>query len=218
MWLQIQNMIPVQIVDQLAQVSFVLTSGYPDFVLQKPEDLVVCDAIPVQTNYCHGESSNNVESGNYEDCGNYVVDSEQPIEEEELKPIIRDGSIQPCSLFPGEQIGCGVEDEKAVNLETSNDNVFVAADTCYSDIPVDDANYMPEEPFINHSNNLSLSDGLSGAPLQDDFNFEDYLNFFDDEDAQNLSLDVSQLLGSGEGLDQKVSFSASDLLSFFFVC
>ncbi|XP_013620811.1 PREDICTED: NAC domain-containing protein 78-like isoform X2 [Brassica oleracea var. oleracea] len=172
---------------------------------EKPEDLVVCDAIPVQTNYCHGESSNNVESGNYEDCGNYVVDSEQPIEEEELKPIIRDGGIQPCSLFPGEQIGCGVEDEKAVNLETSNDNVFVAADTCYSGIPVDDANYMPEEPFINHSNNLSLSDGLSGAPLQDDFNFEDYLNFFDDEDAQNLSLDVSQLLGSGEGLDQKPS-------------
>ncbi|KAG2279193.1 hypothetical protein Bca52824_050413 [Brassica carinata] len=172
---------------------------------EKPEDLVVCDAIPVQTNYCHGESSNNVESGNYEDCGNYVVDSEQPIEEEELKPIIRDGSIQPCSLFPGEQIGCGVEDEKAVNLETSNDNVFVTADTCYSGIPVDDANYMPEEPFIDHSNNLSLSDGLSGAPLQDDFNFEDYLNFFDDEDAQSLSLDVSQLLGSEEGLDQKPS-------------
>ena len=168
-------------------------------MLQKPESLVVYDAIPVQSNYCPGESSNNVESGNYEDCGNYVVDFEQPIEEEEeeeQKPIIRDGSIQPCSLFPGEQIGCGAEDEKAVNLEASNDNVFVA-DTCYGDIPTDDASYMPEEPFI-----------------EDDSNFEDYLNFFDDEDAQNWSLDVSQLLGSEEGLDQKVSFYASDLLSF----
>ncbi|XP_018512364.1 NAC domain-containing protein 78 isoform X2 [Brassica rapa] len=161
-----------------------------DVYLEKPESLVVYDAIPVQSNYCPGESSNNVESGNYEDCGNYVVDFEQPIEEEEeeeQKPIIRDGSIQPCSLFPGEQIGCGVEDEKAVNLEASNDNVFVA-DTCYGDIPTDDASYMPEEPFI-----------------EDDFNFEDYLNFFDDEDAQNWSLDVSQLLGSEEGLDQKPS-------------
>ncbi|CDY61762.1 BnaAnng17650D [Brassica napus] len=175
------------------------------YISDKPEDLVVYDTIPVQTNYCHGESSNNVESGNYEDCGNSGGYFEQPIEEEEeQKPIIRDGSIQPCSLFPGEQIGCGVEDEKAVNLEASNDNVFVA-DTCYSGIPVDDVNYMPEEPFIDHSNNLPLSDGLSGAPLQDDFNFEDYLNFFDDEDAQNLSLDVSQLLGSEEGLDQKPS-------------
>ncbi|KAF8075429.1 hypothetical protein N665_1094s0010 [Sinapis alba] len=187
---------------------------------EKPENLMVYDAIPVQSNYCHGESSNNVESGNYEDSGNKiqpgssVVDSggyfEQPIEtfEEDQKPIIRDGSIQPCSLFPD-----GVQDENAVNLETSNDNVFVA-DACYSDIPIDDTNYMREEPFIDNSNNLPLSDGLyletndlSGG-LQDDFNFEDYLNFLEDEDAQSLSLDVSQLLGSEdalpdqEGLDQ----------------
>ncbi|XP_018471279.1 NAC domain-containing protein 78 [Raphanus sativus] len=181
---------------------------------EKPENLVVYDAIPVQTNYCHGESSNNVESGNCENSGDYiqpgncVVDSggysEQPFEafEEDQKPIIRDGSIQPCSLFPGEQSGCGVEDEDAVNLETSNDNVFVA-DTCYS---VDDANYIPDEPFIGHSNNLPISDD----GLQDDFNFEDYLNFLEDEDAQDLSLDVSQLLGSedtlpDQGLHQKPS-------------
>ncbi|XP_013721498.2 NAC domain-containing protein 78-like isoform X2 [Brassica napus] len=184
-----------------------------DVYLEKPESLVVYDAIPVQSNYCPGESSNNVESGNCEDSGNnippgnYVVDSDGYFEqtfEEDQKPIIRDGSIQPCSLFPD-----GVQDENAVNLEASNDNVFLA-DTCYSGIPVDDVNYMPEEPFIDHSNNLPLSDGLSGG-LQDDFNFEDYLNFFDDEDAQNLSLDVSQLLGSEdplpnqEGLDHKSS-------------
>ncbi|KAL0736617.1 hypothetical protein Bca4012_012827 [Brassica carinata] len=185
---------------------------------EKPENLVVYDAIPVQTNYCHGESSNNAESGNYEDAGNnvppgnYVVDSggyiEQPFEtfEEDQKPIIRDCSIQPCSLFPDEQIGCGVQDENAENLETSNSNVFVAeADSCYSDIPIE-ANYLPDEPFMDPSNNLPLCDDLylekndlSGG-LQDDFNFEDYLNFFDDEDAQNLTLDVSQLLGSEDAL------------------
>ncbi|KAF3566710.1 hypothetical protein DY000_02019789 [Brassica cretica] len=199
-----------------------------DFLLQKPENLVVYDAIPVQTNYCHGESSNNAESGNYEDSanyiqpGNYAADSggyiEQPTEtfEEDQKPIIRDCSIQPCSLFPVEQIGCGVEDENAVNLETSNNNDFVA-DPCYSDIPVE-TNYLPDEPFMDPSNNLQLCDDLyletndlSGGGLQDDFNFEDYLNFFDDEDAQNLTLDVSQLLGSQdappeqESLDQKPS-------------
>ncbi|KAJ4882421.1 NAC domain-containing protein 78 [Raphanus sativus] len=193
---------------------------------EKPENLVVYDAIPVQTNYCHGESSNNAESGNYEDSGNYiqpgnyVVDSggyiEQPMEtfEEDKKPIIRDCSIQPCSLFPDEQIGCGVQDEHAENLETSNNNVFVAeADSGFSDIPIE-ADYLPDEQFMDPSNNLPLCDDLyletkdlSGG-LQDDFNFEDYLNFFDDEDAQNLTLDVSHLLGSGdalpnqEGLDQ----------------
>ncbi|KAG5377395.1 hypothetical protein IGI04_041991 [Brassica rapa subsp. trilocularis] len=191
-----------------------------DEIDEKPENLVVYDAIPVQTNYCHGESSNNAESGNYEDSGNYVVDSggyiEQPTEtfEEDQKPIIRDCSIQPCSLFPVEQIGCGVQDQHAVNLETSNNNVFVA-DPCYSDIPIE-TNYLPDEPFMDPSNNLHLCDGLyletndlSGGGLQDDFNFEDYLNFFDDEEAQNLTLDVSQLLGSEdappdqEGLDQK---------------
>ncbi|KAF8118853.1 hypothetical protein N665_0002s0161 [Sinapis alba] len=191
---------------------------------EKPENLVVYDAIPVQPNYCHGESSNNVESGYYSDSGNYIqpgnfaVDSggcfEQPVEafEEDQKPIIRDGSIQPCSLFPNEQNGCGVQDENTMILETSNYNVF-AADNCYSDIPVD-ANYMPDESFIDPSNNLSLSDGLFletsdlGNALPDDFDFEDYLDFFDDEGAQNLTLDVSQLLGSEdalpaqEGLDQ----------------
>ncbi|KAG2310205.1 hypothetical protein Bca4012_024707 [Brassica carinata] len=200
---------------------------------EKPENLVVYDAIPAQTNYCHGESSNNVESGNYEDSGNYippgncVVDSggyfEQPFEifEEDRKPIIRDGSIQPCSLFPGEQIGFGVEDENEVNLEASTDNVFVA-DTCYGDIPTDDANYMHEEPFMDHSNNLPLSDGLyleTNGGLQDDFNFEDYLNFLEDEDTQNLSLDVSQLLGSeevekkenGEGSSSRQDADVTDL-------
>ncbi|KAF8118854.1 hypothetical protein N665_0002s0161 [Sinapis alba] len=196
---------------------------------EKPENLVVYDAIPVQPNYCHGESSNNVESGYYSDSGNYIqpgnfaVDSggcfEQPVEafEEDQKPIIRDGSIQPCSLFPNEQNGCGVQDENTMILETSNYNVF-AADNCYSDIPVD-ANYMPDESFIDPSNNLSLSDGLFletsdlGNALPDDFDFEDYLDFFDDEGAQNLTLDVSQLLGSEdalpaqEGLDQIQPYS-----------
>jgi len=173
---------------------------------------VVYDAIPVEPNYYHGESSNNVESGNYSDSGNYIqqIDSggcfEQPIEtfEEDQKPIIRDGSIQPCSLFPNEQ-----NDENVVNLQTSNDNVF-AAENCYSDIPID-TNYMPDESFIDPSNNLPLSDGLYlegndlGNALPDDFDFEDYLEFFDDEDAQNLTLDVSQLLGSEDALpDQEV--------------
>ncbi|KAH0887735.1 hypothetical protein HID58_050164 [Brassica napus] len=180
---------------------------------EKPENLVVYDAIPVEPNYYHGESSNNVESGNYSDSGNYIqqIDSggcfEQPIEtfEEDQKPIIRDGSIQPCSLFPSDQDGCDVQDENAVNLETSNNNVF-AAGNCYSDIPIDDTNYMPDESFIGISNNLPLSDGLYlegndlGSALPDDFDFEDYLDFFGDEDGQNLTLDVSQLLGSEDAL------------------
>ncbi|CAH8270016.1 unnamed protein product [Arabidopsis lyrata] len=193
-----------------------------DDIDEKPENLVVYDAVPILPNYCHGESSNNVESGNYSDSGNYiqpgnyVVDSggyfEQPIEtfEEDQKPIIRDGSIQPCSLFPEEQIGCGVQDENAVNLESSNNNVFVA-DTCYSDIPID-TNYLPDEPFMDPNNNLPLNDGLYletndlSCAQQDDFNFEDYLNFFDDE---SFTLDDSQLMGPEaalpnlEGLDQK---------------
>ncbi|CAH8379363.1 unnamed protein product [Eruca vesicaria subsp. sativa] len=199
-----------------------------DDIDEKPENLVVYDAIPVQPNYCHGESSNNAESGNYEDSGNYIqpgnyaVDSggyiEQPLEafEEDQKPIIRDCSIQPCSLFQDEQISCGVQDENAENMETSNNIVF-GADSCYSDIPIE-ANYLPDEPFMDPSNNLSLSDDqylesndLSCA-LPDAFNFEDYLNSFDDEDTQNLSLDVSQLLGSEdtllnqEGLHQRQPF------------
>ncbi|KAG7549468.1 NAC domain [Arabidopsis thaliana x Arabidopsis arenosa] len=193
-----------------------------DDIDEKPENLVVYDAVPILPNYCHGESSNNVESGNYSDSGNYiqpgnyVVDSggyfEQPIEtfEDDQKPIIRDGSIQPCSLFPEEQIGCGVQDENAVNLESSNNNVFVA-DTCYSDIPID-TNYLPDEPFMDPNNNLPLNDGLYletndlSCAQQDDFNFEDYLNFFDDE---SFTLDDSQLMGPEdalpnlEGLDQK---------------
>ncbi|KAG7554082.1 NAC domain [Arabidopsis suecica] len=195
-----------------------------DDIDEKPENLVVYDAVPILPNYCHGESSNNVESGNYSDSGNYiqpgnyVVDSggyfEQPIEtfEEDQKPIIRDGSIQPCSLFPEEQIGCGVQDENAVNLESSNNNVFVA-DTCYSDIPID-TNYLPDEPFMDPNNNLPLNDGLYletndlSCAQQDDFNFEDYLNFFDDE---SFTLDDSQLmepedsLPNLEGLDQKLT-------------
>ncbi|XP_013613101.1 PREDICTED: NAC domain-containing protein 78-like isoform X1 [Brassica oleracea var. oleracea] len=197
-----------------------------DEIDEKPENLVVYDAIPVQTNYCHGDSSNNAESGNCEDSGNYIqpgnyaVDSggyiKQPTEtfEEDQKPIIRDCCIQPCSLYPNEQIGCGVQDQHEENLETSNNNDFVA-DPCYSDIPIE-TNYLPDEPFMDPSNNLQLCDDLyletndlSGGGLQDDFNFEDYLNFFDDEDAQNLTLGVSQLLGSQdappeqESLDQK---------------
>ena len=192
---------------------------------------MVYDAIPVEPNYYHGESSNNVESGNYSDSGNYIqqIDSggcfEQPIEtfEEDQKPIIRDGSIQPCSLFPNEQ-----NDENVVNLQTSNDNVFAAVN-CYSDIPIE-TNYLPDEPFMDPSNNLQLCDDLyletndlSGGGLQDDFNFEDYLNFFDDEDAQNLTLDVSQLLGSEdalpdqEGSDQMVRVLLSTCLVFLYV-
>jgi hypothetical protein len=193
-----------------------------DDIDEKPENLVVYDAVPILPNYCHGESSNNVESGNYSDSGNYiqpgnnVVDSggyfEQPIEtfEEDRKPIIREGSIQPCSLFPEEQIGCGVQDENVVNLESSNNNVFVA-DTCYSDIPIDH-NYLPDEPFMDPNNNLPLNDGLYletndlSCAQQDDFNFEDYLSFFDDE---GLTFDDSLLMGpedflpNQEALDQK---------------
>ncbi|CAN8257178.1 unnamed protein product [Cochlearia groenlandica] len=181
-----------------------------DDIDEKPENLVVYDAVPIQTNYCHGESSNNVESGNYSDSGNYiqqenyVVDSgdgyfEQPIEtfEEDKKPIIRDGTIQPCSMFPDEQIDCGLQDEN----ETENNNVFVA-DSRYSDIPID-TNYLPDgEPFID---NFPLCDGLYleaddlNSSIPDAFNFEEYFNF-DVEDTQNLSLDVSQLMGSEDPL------------------
>ena len=82
------------------------------FLLQKPDNLVVYDAIPVQP-------------GNYAfDFGGHF---DRPIEtfEEDLKPIIRDCSIQPCSLFPDEQIGCGVQNENSVNMETSKNNVFL---------------------------------------------------------------------------------------------
>ncbi|CAA7033933.1 unnamed protein product [Microthlaspi erraticum] len=204
---------------------------------EKPENMVVYDAVPIEPNYFQGESSNNVESGNYSDSGNYIQPGNYVVDsggyfgqanetfEEDQKPIIRDGSIQPCTMFPDEQIGCDVQDENAVNLETPNKNEFVA-DTCYSDIPID-TNYMPDEPFMDPNNNLPLSDGLYndlplsdglyletndlGSTLQDGFNFEDYLNIFDDEDAQNLSIDVSQLMGSEdalpdqESLDQKPS-------------
>ncbi|XP_010490950.1 PREDICTED: NAC domain-containing protein 78-like isoform X4 [Camelina sativa] len=175
-----------------------------DEIDEKPENLVIYDAVPILPNYCHGESSNNVESGNHSDSGNYiqpgnyVVDSggyfEQPIEtfEEDKKPIIRDGSIQPCSLFPEEHIDCGVQDENAVNLDSSNNNVFVAADTCYSDVPID-TNYLPDEPFMDPNNSLPLNDGLYletndlSIAQQDDFNFEDYLNDFNfDEDGFTL--------------------------------
>ncbi|KAJ4908832.1 NAC domain-containing protein 78 [Raphanus sativus] len=190
---------------------------------EKPENLVVYDAIPVEPNYFHGESSNNVESGNYSDSGNYIqpenfaVDSggcfEQPLEafEEDQKPIIRDGSIQPCSMFPNEQSGCGVQDESAVNLETSNSNVF-AGGNCYSDIPIDTNYIMPDESFIDPTNNLPLGDDLFletnelGSALPDDFDFEDYLNFFDDVDAQNMSLDVSQLLESEDAVPAQEGF------------
>ncbi|KAJ0235165.1 NAC domain-containing protein 78 [Hirschfeldia incana] len=199
----------------------------------EPENLVVYDAIPVEPNYFHGESSNNVESGNYSDSanhiqpGNFAVDSggcfEQPPEafEEDQKPIIRDGSIQPCSLFTSEQNGCDVQDESAANPETSNNNNVFAAENCYSDIPID-TSYIHDESFIDPGNNLSFSDDLFletdelGNALPDDFDFEDYINFFDDADAQNMTLDVSQLLGSEdtlpaqEGLDQ-IQPSSEDL-------
>ncbi|XP_010452336.1 PREDICTED: NAC domain-containing protein 78 isoform X1 [Camelina sativa] len=179
-----------------------------DGIDEKPENLVIYDAVPILPNYCHGESSNNVESGNHSDSGNYiqpgnyVVDSggyfEQPIEtfEEDKKPIIRDGSIQPCSLFPEEHIDCGVQDENAVNLDSSNNNVFVA-DTCYSDIPID-TNYLPDEPFMDPNNSLPLNDGLYletndlSIAQQDDFNFEDYLNDFNFDD-DGFTLDDPEL-------------------------
>ncbi|XP_010423584.1 PREDICTED: NAC domain-containing protein 78 isoform X4 [Camelina sativa] len=179
-----------------------------DEIDEKSENLVVYDAVPILPNYCHGESSNNVESGNHSDSGNYiqpgnyVVDSggyfEQPIEtfEEDKKPIIRDGSIQPCSLFPEEHIDCGVQDENAVNLDSSNNNVFVA-DTCYSDIPID-TNYLPDEPFMDPNNSLPLNDGLYletndlSIAQQDDFNFEDYLNDFNFDD-DGFTLDDPEL-------------------------
>ncbi|CAN8298007.1 unnamed protein product [Cochlearia groenlandica] len=184
--------------------------------VSKPENLVVYDAIPIAPpNYVNGESSNNVESGNYSDYANhiqpenYVVDSggyfQQPLEtfEEDHKPIIREGSIQPCPLFPDEEIGCGVQDENAENLETSNNNVF-AAHTCYSDISID-TKYLPDEAFIEPNDNFPLNDDLfletdDLSNALPDFNFEDYLNFFEDEDTQNLTLGVPQSMGSGEAL------------------
>ncbi|CAE5966773.1 unnamed protein product [Arabidopsis arenosa] len=177
-----------------------------DDIDQKSENLVVYDAIPIPLNFIHGESSNNVET-NYSDSVNYIqpgnyVDSggyfEQPAEsyENDQKPIVRDGNLQ------NGEIGCGVQDEHTENLQSS-DNIFGTDTSCYNDFPVE-SNYLTGEAFMDPNINLMQNDGLYletndlSSTQQDGFDFEDYLTFFDedDENAQNLTFDPSQLMGN----------------------
>ncbi|CAH8260007.1 unnamed protein product [Arabidopsis lyrata] len=183
-----------------------------DDIDQKSENFVVYDAIPIPLNFIHGESSNNVET-NYSDSVNYIqpgnyVDSggyfEQPEEsyEKDQKPIIRDGNLQNDALFQEEEIGCGVQDEHTSNL-LSSENIFGTDTSCYNDFPVE-SNYLTGEAFLDPNSNLLQNDGLYletndlSSTQQDGFDFEDYLTFFDedDESAQNLTFDPSQLMGN----------------------
>jgi hypothetical protein len=169
--------------------------------LQKSENFVVYDAIPIPLNFIHGESSNNVETnysdsinyiqqtGNYMDSGGYF---EQPAEsyEKDQKPIIRDrdGSLQ------NEGIGCGVQDKHSETLQSS-DNIFGTDTSCYNDFPVE-SNYLIGEAFLDPNSNLLENDGLYletndlSSTQQDGFDFEDYLTFFDE------TFDPSQLMGN----------------------
>ncbi|CAA7059956.1 unnamed protein product [Microthlaspi erraticum] len=159
---------------------------------QKPESLVVYDAIPIPVNFYHGEASNNIET-NYSDSRNY---------EEDQKPIIRDDA-----LFQDEENGCGVKEESRTNLQFS-DNIFETG------FPVE-RNYFSGEAFLDQNSNFVQNDGLyletndlSNAQ-QDSFDFEDYLTFFDegDEDAQNLTFDPSLFMGTEDVItDQEELF------------
>ncbi|XP_010552948.1 PREDICTED: NAC domain-containing protein 78-like [Tarenaya hassleriana] len=182
-----------------------------DDIDQKPGNDEIFDAIPLPSNFYHGESSNNIESGNYSESGNYIqpgnyVDTScyfaQPTDssEEDQKPIIRTGEIQPVLVLPDEQIDCDVQEENTDNFQTPN-NIF-SAETSYSGIP--DDNYLLQEPLMDPDNNLPLNDGLYletddlSLTNHDSFNFEDYLTFFDgdDEFTPQLTFNASQLVGT----------------------
>ncbi|ESQ49013.1 hypothetical protein EUTSA_v10020438mg [Eutrema salsugineum] len=180
-----------------------------DDIVQKPHNLVVYDAVPIPLDFNLGESSDNVET-NYSDSVNYIQPGncvhsngyfERPAEfsEEEQKSIIRDGR-----LFSDEENGCGVKNESTENLQSS-DNIFETDTSHFNDFPVE-SNYFTGEAFLDPSSNLPQNDGLYletndlSSTQQDGFDFEDYLTFFDedDENAQNLTFDPSQLMGTDD--------------------
>lgn len=183
--------------------------------MQKPDDLVVYDAVPIPLNFNHGESSNNVET-NYSDSRNYIqrenyVHSDgyfAEMSEEDQKPIIRDGgSLQHDALFQDEENGCGVKEERTANLQSS-DNIFETG------FPVE-SSYFGGEAFLDPNSNLVHNDGLYletndlSNTQQDGFDFEDYLTFFDedDENAQNLTFDPSLFMGTEDVIpDQEELF------------
>lgn len=203
--------------------------------MQKPDNPLVYDAIPVPLNFNHGESSNNVEtnyseSNNYMQPGNYVDSNiyfERPVEfsEDDQKPIIRNGSLQNDALFPDEENGCGVQDGSTADLQSS-DNIFETDTSRYNDFPVQ-SDYFTGEEFLDPNSSLLQNDGLYlevndlSSTQQDGFDFEDYLTFFDEDDA-NLTFDPSQLMGTEdviadqEELFQKV-YKPLSFDSFFFV-
>uniref|UniRef100_A0A1J3EDQ5 NAC domain-containing protein 78 n=1 Tax=Noccaea caerulescens TaxID=107243 RepID=A0A1J3EDQ5_NOCCA len=177
---------------------------------QKPDDLVVYDAVPIPLNFNHGESSNNVET-NYSDSRNYIqpenyVHSDAYIadfSEEDQKPIIRDGgSLQhDDALFQDEGNGCGVLDERRANLQSS-DNIFQTG------FPVE-SSYFGGEAFLDPNDGLYLETNDLSNTQQDGFDFEDYLTFFDedDENAQNLTFDPSLFMGTEDVIpDQEELF------------
>ncbi|EOA30249.1 hypothetical protein CARUB_v10013370mg [Capsella rubella] len=190
---------------------------------QKPDNLVVYDAIPLPLNFNHGESSNNAET-NYSDSINYIqpgnyVDSggyfEKPEEcsEKDQKPIICDGNLHNEALFQDDEIGSGVQNEQMANLQSS-DNMFGTGSLCYNDLSVE-SNYLIGDAFLDPNSNLLHNDGLYletndlSSTQQDGFYFEDYLTFFDedDENAQNLTFDPSQLMGNEDAfVDQEELF------------
>ncbi|KAL0857814.1 hypothetical protein Bca101_062968 [Brassica carinata] len=179
---------------------------------QKPDNLVVHDAIPIHLGFDQGECSNNVEtnysdSRNYVQPGNYVHDNfEPPVEEQ--KHIIHDGNL------PNEENGSGVQEESRANL-TSSDNIFDADASLYNDFSVE-GNYFTGEEFLEPNSSLLQKDGLYletndlDNTQEDGFNFEDYLTFFD-EDDQNLTFDPSQLMGNEDGIpDQEELFQMAE--------
>ncbi|KAL1187834.1 NAC domain-containing protein 53 [Cardamine amara subsp. amara] len=198
-----------------------------DEIDQKPENFVVYDAIPIPLNLDHGESSNNAEP-NYSDFRNYIqprdsVDSgsyfERPAEssEKDQKPTLHDDSLQNDLLLQDEEIGCGVQDEHTENLQSS-DNIFGTDTSCYNDFPVE-SNYFTGEAFLDPNSNLLQNDGLYletndlSSTQQDGFDFEDYLTFFDedDENAENLTFDPSQLMGNEDFFtDQEELFQQAE--------
>ncbi|CAH2054196.1 unnamed protein product [Thlaspi arvense] len=184
---------------------------------QRPDNLVVYDAVPIPLHFEPGESSNNVET-NYSDSrnciqpGNYVHSDGYFEFSEEDKPIIRDGTLRNDALSTDEENGCGVDGESTGNFQSSG-NIFLS-----DGFPVE-GNYFAGEAFLDPNGNLVQSDGLYletndlSSGQQDGFNIEDYLTFFDenDEDAQNLTFDPCQLMGNEDGVaDQQELFPKAE--------
>ncbi|XP_010485001.1 PREDICTED: NAC domain-containing protein 53-like isoform X3 [Camelina sativa] len=182
-----------------------------DDIDQKPDNLVVYDAIPLPLNFNHGESSNNAETnysdsinyiqpGNYVDYGGYFEQPEESSEKDQ-KLIIRDGNLHIDALFQDEEHGCGVQDEHTEKLQPSG-NIFGTDSSGYNDFPAE-SNYLTGGEFQDPNSDVLQNDGLYletndlSSSQQYGFNVEDYLTFFDDDDenAQYLTFDPSELMG-----------------------